>query len=241
MTQITQQAVDGAAKVLYPPGIRPGRHPHNATINRQLHTPVSAIMNAAGVRLNLRRPKQPTGRVRWLSQDEAEALIDACDDKLKPMVIFLLYSGCRLGEAVNLRWREVELDQASCLIKKTKTDTPRRVHLPPQLVVTLANLPSNREPAERVFGYGNRHVVYEPWYRACGRAGISDFTPHDLCHTWATWMRRFGGLDLTGLAGTGRWKDARSAARYTHVVPGEDSLAADLLPNVLGRKSGQGN
>jgi hypothetical protein len=32
-----------------------------------------------------------------------------------------------------------------------------------------------------------------------------------FCHTCATWMRRYGGLDTKGLVGTGRWRDEQSA------------------------------
>jgi hypothetical protein len=43
-------------------------------------------------------------------------------------------------------------------------------------------------------------------------------------------MRRYAGLDTRGLLGTTRWKDAKSAARYEHVVVSEESRKADLLP-----------
>jgi hypothetical protein len=36
---------------------------------------------------------------------------------------------------------------------------------------------------------------------------LSWVTFHTFCHTWATWMRRFGGADLQGLVATGRWRD----------------------------------
>ena len=47
-------------------------------------------------------------------------------------------------------------------------------------------------------------------------------------------MRRYGGRK--GLVGTGRWKSEQSAARYAHVVPGEDAKMAVLLP-VAGAKT----
>src|SRR5688572_20251428 len=65
------------------------------------------------------------------------------------------------------------------------------------------------------------------------RAGV-DLGPRDgfhlLRHTWATWMRRYGGLDTRGLVGTERWKDPKSAARYAHVVVSEEARKAVLLP-----------
>ena len=53
---------------------------------------------------------------------------------------------------------------------------------------------------------------------------------HTLRHTWATWMRRYAGLDTEGLVATGRWKDATSARRYQHLVVSEESRKAELLP-----------
>ncbi|WP_260855660.1 site-specific integrase [Mesorhizobium amorphae] len=61
-------------------------------------------------------------------------------------------------------------------------------------------------------------------------ADVEFATFHTFCHTWATWMRRYAGLDTRGLVGTGRWRDEKSAARYEHVVASEESKRADLLP-----------
>ncbi|MBV9199291.1 MAG: hypothetical protein JOY83_06045 [Alphaproteobacteria bacterium] len=45
-------------------------------------------------------------------------------------------------------------------------------------------------------------------------------------------MRRYGGLDTSGLVGTGAWKDAAGARVYEHVVQSEEGRKADLLPVV---------
>jgi hypothetical protein len=43
-------------------------------------------------------------------------------------------------------------------------------------------------------------------------------------------MRRYGGADLQGLVATGRWRDERSAARYTHTAASDEWDRTDLLP-----------
>lgn len=53
---------------------------------------------------------------------------------------------------------------------------------------------------------------------------------HIFCHTFGTWMHRYGGLDARGLARTGRWKDPDSADRYMHTKASEEARRADLLP-----------
>jgi hypothetical protein len=53
---------------------------------------------------------------------------------------------------------------------------------------------------------------------------------HLFCHTYATWMVRYGKLDNYELARTGRWKDPRSAESYLHMVAGVEAKLADVLP-----------
>ena len=54
---------------------------------------------------------------------------------------------------------------------------------------------------------------------------------HIFCHTYGTWMHRFGELDTFGLTRTGRWADERSADRYRHSEVSEESRRADRLPS----------
>jgi hypothetical protein len=51
-----------------------------------------------------------------------------------------------------------------------------------------------------------------------------------FCHTYGTWMKRYGDLDTYGLTRTGRWKDAASADRYNHTEASWEARQADLLP-----------
>jgi len=53
---------------------------------------------------------------------------------------------------------------------------------------------------------------------------------HLFCHTYGTWMMRFGNLDNFGLTRTGRWKDPRSAEGYLHTVVNSEAKMADVLP-----------
>lgn len=53
---------------------------------------------------------------------------------------------------------------------------------------------------------------------------------HLFCHTYGTWMKRYGGLDTYGLVRTNRWKDPESADRYMHTGPSEEAKLADMLP-----------
>ncbi|MDD1523460.1 MULTISPECIES: tyrosine-type recombinase/integrase [Bradyrhizobium] len=139
IAKIDQAAADAAAKAIYP-GLAP------ATINRQLYTPLSAVINMAaskgyGSPVKFTRPKLPKGRVRWITHAEAFTLIEACAPHLKPLVAFLFYTGARVGEALWLDWRNVDLSRAQVQFLDTKNGRDRGVPLHPDLVAILANLP----------------------------------------------------------------------------------------------------
>lgn len=233
LVAIDQAAIDAGAAALYPPGISEGPSPHNATINRQVHTPMSAVMAAGGHPLRLKRPKQPAPTARWIEPADATRFLARCPARLRRLATFLLYTGCRITEACRLDWQDVRLAHGIAYLPTTKSGAARAVHLPPAV---LRELQAVKVKRGRVLGYSGRDRVYPDWHAARRRAKLPAwFTPHACCHTWATWMRRYAGMDLRGLLATERWRDLKSVLRYTHVVTSDESRAADLLPDLSPR------
>ncbi len=125
------------------------------------------------------------------------------------------------------------LNEAFVYFEETKNDDPRGAHLPPLLVTALANHPRGTDRGrQKVFRFRKNGHLYNLLKKVKLAAGpdVTFVTFHTFCHTWATWMRRYGGLDTRGLVGTRRWKDMKSAARYEHVDVSVESMKADLLP-----------
>src|SRR5690348_17027066 len=109
LKQMTQQAIDQASIKLYPKG-------SPATRNRQVHTPVSAVLKHAGIDKKLRRPKGWRGerRTDWYSSENAFKLFDAADQtdaEFGLFIRFLCYTGLRLSEGLSLRIANLELDR----------------------------------------------------------------------------------------------------------------------------------
>lgn len=233
LSAINQTAIDDCAARLHP-GAKP------ATINRNCLTPLAAVLHHAAERemcgwVRVRKRKEPRGRVRWIEPDQAERLLSACNDRLRPLALFLLFTGARLNEAISLDWERVDLVRRHAVFADTKNGETYGVPLGERLWLALANMPGPREG--RVFGYWDRWAVYRDWRLACKTAGISDFTPHDCRHTFATWLRQ-AGKDMRALMELGRWKDTKSVARYSHVSSSELRDAVDSLPlNVPVRKA----
>jgi len=246
LSKIDQQAIDNAARNLFPKGAA-------ATRNRQVYTPISAVLHYAARRKwcdkpVIERPSQPQGRIRWISPAEAERLIDAADDYFRPLLVFLFYTGARTGEALALTWDDIDLGRGHVNFPKTKTNFPRGVPLHQRVIAELKEqsvregrvfrrrdgkpytLPdaANRDDTSA----GSR--IRSPFDRACRKAGIANFTPHDCRHTFATWHYQ-ANRDLTALMRLGGWKTHSMVLRYAHTNVSEHRHTIDALP---GGKSG---
>lgn len=227
---IEQADIDAAAVELYPDATP-------ATRNRQVYTPISAVRQHNGIDKRLRRPKGAEGIVRidWLWPEQAATMLDSAatlDLEFYAFLVVLLYCGPRLSEGLGVDCGEVRLSEAFAFIGHTKNGEPRPVHLPPVVVAALANHPRGLDrPGETVFRFRKNGHLYSLMKKVREMAGLPDWvTFHTLRHTWATWMRRYGKVDTKGLVATGAWADAKSAARYEHVVINEEAKKANLLP-----------
>lgn len=226
--QVDQSAIDRIALEIYPKASA-------ATRNRQVYTPVSAVLKRAGVERQVKRPKGHAGKARlnWLQPDEAEALLQAAgeiDTEFGVFLTVLLYTGLRFSEALGLQVRQIDLTLQMAFVPVTKNGEARSVYLPQPVITALQSLDLSR--AGPVFLNGRGRCAYLLTL-ARVKTGLSWPTFHSLRHTYATWMRRYGGLDTRGLVGTGAWKDEKSAARYAHTVVSEEARRADLLPRLV--------
>jgi integrase len=229
VSQIGQAEIDAAAVAIYP-------NASAATRNRQVYTPISALLRHAGVRIDLRRPRGATGNKvnAWLWPDEAFLLFEEAaklDKEFASLLIILCYTGLRLSEALNLVWINVRLQDGFAFVPDTKNGEPRAVFLPPIAVRAMKDLKPHS--TGRVFRFAKSGHLYSLLKTAAFKAGVdlperSAF--HIFRHTYATWMRREAGLDTKGLVATGAWRDRKSADRYEHVIVSEEARKAVLLP-----------
>ena len=229
LKQIDQAEIDAAAIAIYPLA-------SPATRNRQVYTPMSAILRHVGNKLDLRRPKGSGGnkQTAWLWPEQAFRLFDEAeklDARFAALLVVLCYTGLRLSEALGMTWDKVRLADGFAYIPDTKNDEPRAVFLPPVVVAALANLGGG--DTGRLFPFRKSGHLYHLLRAAASRAEVelperSAF--HLFRHTYATWMRREAGLDTKGLVATGAWKDRKSADRYEHVIVSEEARKAALLP-----------
>ncbi|WP_232830494.1 site-specific integrase [Oceanicella sp. SM1341] len=209
----------------------------NATVNRELQL-LRRVLSYAQKNLNAAVPdidwkaltlREPRERVRELTADEEQRLFANLREDFHPLVRFCLITGCRVGSAIKLEWRDVDLRARALTFREMKGGEHHAIPLSATLVLLLANLPK-AEGCDRVFLYKFRGKQLrpftaagwkKPWWDALEAARIPDFRFHDLRHTALSRMTRARGIAAAQkLAGHA---DITTTSRYAHVQ------MADLL------------
>jgi integrase len=110
----------------------------NATINRELCV-LSAAINYARREWEWEIPnpvpgrklREPEGRVRWLTREEANRLLEASAREpqaphLADFIRLALNTGCRKGELLRLEWTRVDLQAGLIRLEADHTKTLKR-------------------------------------------------------------------------------------------------------------------
>jgi integrase len=161
--------------------------------NRTLED-VRAILNHAlnlgwtqrNVALNLRKRRE-LARERYLRREEVWILLNALPDiPSADLIRFLVLTGCRVNEARQLMWSDI---QGDIWIKRAVTTKARRSHAVPLLPATLALVGRQKDRGPYVFSRrdgGPIGSIQKVWETARRKAGFHGLRVHDLRHTVAS-------------------------------------------------------
>ena len=171
-------------------------------------------------------------RLKTLSDDDIDKLIGGATNKLtRDIMTFLIYTGCRKGEALNLKWDDVDLQNNVIAIKGTKTKYDRHVPISKPVKELLKAIEKNRD-CLYVFNRNGAKIgdFKKSFHTACGNAGLKDLRIHDLRHVFASKMVMNGtSLYITGeLLGH---RTTQMTKRYSHLVPETLRKAVDDVWN----------
>ena len=223
-----------------------------ATVNRYLavlsHTFTIAMKEWGWVENNpvmkVRRLPEPQGRVRFLSDDERERLLQACtgsiNKQLYPIVVLALSTGMRQGEILGLNWDDVDLESGRITLHDTKNKERRSVPVVGQALRVLQDYAKVRRiDTSLVFPgsvKGKPVDVRAPWERAVRAAGIEDFRFHDLRHSAASYLA-MNGATPSELAAVLGHKTLQMVKRYAHL---SEAHTSDLLARMNSKIFGEG-
>lgn len=176
-----------------------------------------------------------THRQRILTVEEENRLLAACDcderQHLRAIIICLLDTGMRLGEALTLTWPDVDPDSRLISIKafNSKTAKPKTVPISERLFNEMKRLQSGAllVPQEASTGvqqdlvFGIKSNVSRSWRTARSLAGLEDVRLHDLRHTFGTRLDRSGftQAQISRLLG-----HQQTSTTYRYINPDRDLL-----------------
>ena len=169
---------------------------------------------------------------RYLSREElarlASTLSEAEHQRTEmPSVIsalrLLIFTGCRRGEILGLRWEHLDLERRLLLLPDSKTGQKTILLNEPAMEVLrgIERQPDNPHVIVGKFPGTHLENLKDPWGRIRKAAGIEDVRIHDLRHTFAS----FGvaaGFSLPILGKSLGHQQAATTQRYAHL--GEDPV-----------------
>lgn len=246
---MTQAAIDEAALAIAG-DVRP------ATRSRRVYIPVSAILHRAlgDACPSIKHTHGGKGaeRTEFMWPADAFGIIDEADKidaEFGLYLLVLLYTGIRKTEGRTILRADAQPDELAVWLRDSKNGDPRMLKLREDIADRIRShleaMPADRERLFRFNEGGHfKHLLMRAkmaflglccpkrrptgWKPPENRLAFVGF--HTFRHTWATWMRRYGGADVQGLVATKNWRDERSARRYSHVVPRDEWARVDSLP-----------
>jgi integrase len=201
-------------------------------------------------------PRRPNVERPVLSPAEVERLASAMShERDQVLVLLLAYGGLRVGEALALRWSDVDLERGMLTIREsvedstgplivgpTKTYAVRAITLPRALAVELRNLFVQQTTLVFSNAKGG-YLRYGNWRRDCWnpavkRSGVKA-TPHDLRATCASLLIDAGASVKDVQAHLGHEDELTTLRLYTRVRPGRSADLANRLDALIGEGVGR--
>jgi integrase len=215
-----------------------------STTNRYLAM-LSAILNLCKKRrvnvpdINVREfmKPEPFENIKYFDDwNVIDQIIANAADHFKPIILFAIYSGCRISNILNLKWTDIHGNVFYINVKDKNYKGGRMVakHLYPPMIELLKTLPHCND---YVFTYKGERIlsVKKAWKRALERAGVPHQTLHTLRHTHATWFYQ-KTHDIKAVQKSLNHTSSKTTEKYAHLV---DGVVYDEYMSVFGTKSAQ--
>lgn len=164
----------------------------------------------------VRKPVKPRGRDRRVPEFEIAKILEVTESaELRTIVILAIETGMRRNELASMTWDEIDLENQTAHLPKTKTDVPRTVPLSKTAVKALKDFGTKQEG--RVFTL-QAESMSQAFERACKphRANIVGVRFHDLRHE-ATSRLFEKDLNVMEVAAITGHKTLDMLKRYTHL------------------------
>ena len=184
------------------------------------------------------KPREPRGRVRFLSDEERVRLLESCKESsspyLYPVVVLALSTGMRSGEITGLTWDNVDLNRGRAILHETKNGERRAVALKGHALELLKELGKVRRiDSNLLFPAKETKTtkpidLRKPWETAVQKTELHDFHFHDLRHSAASYLA-MNGASLAEIAEVLGHKTLQMVKRYAHLSEGHTARVVESM------------
>jgi len=223
--------------------------PANGTINRELAV-LSHLLNKSiewgwtrYKSVVIRRLKESTGRITYLTVDQAKQLVafameDGCPD-IYPFIVIAIETSMRKTEILSIRKSNIELNRRVIYIPRAKSG-PREQPITQHLADFLKKYIEASQPGtdwlfpSPAAKEGRRVDIRKPFRRVVKAAGLDpdQVVRHTLRHTAITHLVQ-AGVDLPTVKRISGHKTLSMVERYAHANGEHIQAAMDRLDNRL--------
>jgi len=182
--------------------------------------------------------------LRIINNEEFNLLYESSSLDLKPILLCAISTSMRLGELLNLKWNDINLNSGYIKVRDSKNYEGRTIPINTTLLKALSDLKKHSESEyEYVFKY--RKSIMRTWTNALKTSGIAHCRFHDLRHTFASRLV-MAGVDLVTIKELLGHKRIETTMRYSHPTPEHkihavESLNFEIVVSHLDTKSGDSN
>jgi site-specific recombinase XerD len=198
------------------------------------------------------KPKADNRRVRFLTHEEADRLLEALAERspdVRDMALLSLNAGMRAGEVFALTWADVDFTHGVLTLRDTKSGKTRQAPMAAEARDmlegrrTLAGGNPLVFPSETGERIGQISQTFTKTVEAMGlNAGIEDSRQrvvfHTLRHTFASWLVQ-NGVPLITVGRLLGHSTTAMTERYSHLAPDHFRQAVDTLEAVRKKKPGK--
>ena len=173
-------------------------------------------------KLNIKIALKGNQRIRYLTKEEAEKLINN-SGKLRLLIIMALSTGMRKMEMLNLTWQDIDLNAKLIHIEETKNGERRSIPISNSLMEELQK--EEKQDGKIFLNIGRKLQCFRTILKKCE---IENFHFHDLRHTFASWLA-MKGVSLYTIKELLGHKSILMTQRYAHLSPDSKKIAVNLI------------
>ena len=217
-----------------------------ATVRQTLNHAVDRGIIQTNPVSKVKKLKLDNRRVRFLTDDQAEALLTAIKAKSEDtyrITLFSLHMGLRAGEIFNLTWADIDQENGTVFIKDTKTGHNRHAYMTDRIRAEIKDMKKGQGndlvfPPREYAKSKHMQLVSRTFNRCVDdlklNEGIEDprqkIVFHSMRHTYASWLVQ-KGVSIYVVKELLGHRTLTMTERYSHIAGDHLRQAAAILDN----------